>query len=143
MKVITKYVCPLCETDYETKNEATKCMNSNDTPKFKAGDIVEANYGFGWFDGDKRWVINPDVDQSKHGFDETCSIGFYYVVTLVELISHRATYHLATNAMTGKRGYKEGYTFLKGHLTLKLIKAPNFVIEDSKKLIGKKSTHLL
>ena len=142
MKVIEIYACPRCKKQYTTKEEATECMNSNNTPKFEVGNIVELKYGYGWFDGDKRWVINPDVDMSKHGFGEDCSMGFYYVITVIKIVDHEVRYYVATNAMTGESGHNGGWT-ADTHYPPKLIDAPKFVVKDSKKLIGKKIKWLL
>lgn len=136
------FQCTICKKEYKSKQAAINCMNSTDQQIVKVGDIVELRYGFGWFDGDKRWVINPDVDTSKHGFGADCSMGFFYVITHIDTENHRTRYHVMTNAMTGKKGYKGGWTYNKNHYTPKLIDAPEFVKQDSKNLIGKKAKWL-
>jgi hypothetical protein len=145
MEIIEKHVfiCPLCREEYKTKQEAIDCLNSTDKAICSVGDIVEVRYGFGWFDGDERWVINPKVDMSKHGFGPDCSMGFYYVVSAIDLVGHRTRYHVITNAMSVGRGYRSGYTFNKGHRTPQIISAPDFVVNDSKKLIGLKAENLI
>jgi hypothetical protein len=144
-KVITEYRCPSCNERYSNIKDAEKCLGSDDKPTFKVGDIVEAKYGFGWHDGDKDWIINPEVDpRAKHGFDKERSWGFYYVITHISMENHRATYHLATKAMTGKNGYRGGRTYSSGHWTPKLIEnPPKKIIDGSKSLIGLKFEHLL
>ncbi len=86
MKVIEKRIfeCPECHRQYNNKPAAVECMNSTDEPTVEVGAIVVVKYGFGWYDGKKDWVINPDVDMSKHGFGSDCSMGFYYVVTSIK-----------------------------------------------------------
>lgn len=145
MEIIEKHTfkCPGCGNEYEQKKQAIDCINSGDEPIVKVGDIVELKYGFGWFDGDSRWVINPDVDTSKHGFGRDCSMGFYYVVTHIDQENHRTRYHVATKAMTGEQSYRSGWTYNIGHYTPKVIQAPDFVKNDSKNLIGKKAIFLL
>lgn len=145
MEIVEKHIfkCPGCGNEYEEKQQAINCMNRSDEPIVNVGDIVELKYGFGWFDGDKRWVINPDVDMSKHGFGSDCSMGFYYVVTHIDQENHRARYHVATKAMTGKQGHRRWFTYNTGHYRPKLIDAPDFVKEDSKSLIGEKANYLL
>jgi len=142
MKIIEKkiFICPICRNKYTKKNEALKCLNKGiDEPIVKVGDICELKYGFGWFDGNVKWVINPNVDMSKHGFGPDCSMGFYYVITAIDNDGHRTRYHVATKAMTGDLGHKACYTFARGHYTPKLINAPDFVRQDSRDLIGNKS----
>lgn len=139
----TIFRCPSCRIEYKNKEDAIKCINSDEKANFKVGDIIELKYGFDWFDGDRRWVINPDVDMSKHGFGPDCSMGFYYVITYIDREKHRIRYHVYTNAMTGDQGYKSGYTFNTQHYTPKLIKCSDFIKKDSEKLIGLKAKYLL
>lgn len=136
------FICPVCRKEYKSYGEAQDCINTTDQATVKVGDIVELKYGFGWFDGDKRWVINPDVDMSKHGFGSDCSMGFYYVVTHIDIKEHRTRYHVFTKAM-GLNGYRSGHTFNTGHWAPKKIDAPEFVKLDSIDLIGLKSKYLV
>lgn len=133
----------MCKTGYDTPEEATDCLESTPIAHVEVGDIVETRYGFGWYDGDRNWVINPDVDTSVHGFDKSCSMGFYYVVTGITTLQHEVIIHLATKAMTGSNGYRGGWTTLRGHYFPKKIDAPESVIEDSKDLIGQIFDNLL
>lgn len=141
MQVIEKhsFVCPVCTQEYNTREEAEECMNSTDKPLARVGDIVETVYRFGWFDGDEKWVINPEGGRGKDRL-----MGLYYVVTHIELIGHKHKYHLCTNAMTTRegRGYRK-IMVLHGHYPIKLIDAPEYVKQGSKKLIGKKADGLL
>ncbi len=138
------YKCPICGDSYTEKEEAQKCLDKGlDTLIVEVGDIVEAKYGFGWFDGDKKWIINPDVDMSRHGFGRDHLMGFYYVVTAIDTIEHKTRYHLATKAMSGDKGYRIGYTFSIGHHKPKPINAPDYVKKDSKDLIGLEAKYLL
>ena len=148
--VKTTYTCPICNSTYDTREEAVKCLAKKFKPKFKVGDIVFVRAGFGWYDGEKRWVSNPNVKRNpEHGncFGECCTFQFYYVVTFIDVDnddSHRPRYHVFTNAMTGKEGYHGGYTFDVHHRTPSLVKnPPKFIVEDSKKLIGKKGVSLI
>ena len=142
INLIQLYECLVCKKRYDNLAEAEKCMSIKDEQLFIVGDIVELKYGFGWFDGDVRWVINPDVDMTKHGFGKDCSMGFYYVITYIELDGHRVRYHAMTKAMSGRQGHVGGYTYNNGHYTPKLIDAPEFVKHDSKSLIGKRIDYL-
>jgi hypothetical protein len=138
MQVLTKFICPMCKAEYDHKEQAQACLDRGvDKTDLKVGDIVELKYGFGWFDGDKRWVINPDV-KLKHGFGKNESMGFYYVITHMEAHEHRLRIYVATKAMTGANGHKGGYTYLSGHYTPKKIEAPEEVILDAIDLIGTK-----
>lgn len=142
--MIITYRCEKCNTTYHNIRHARACENQPDpTPTVQVGDIVEAQYGFGWFDGKRSWVINPGVDVSVHGFGPECSYGFFYVVTYIEVFEHRVRYHLYTDAMTGAKGYQHGYTYDRGHRTPKKIgDPPQSVVEESKKFIGLKSDRL-
>lgn len=142
-KIEIIYRCPICQGIYENKAVALECLNSSDAALFKVGDIVEARYGFGWFNGDKKWVINPDVDTKPHGFGRDCSMGFYYVISHIDMSGHEVRYHLATKAMKEDSGYEKGFTFNRGHVTIRLISAPKAVEEQSKELIGIKSDGLI
>lgn len=143
MEVITKFFCPLCNARYDQRHEAQACLDYGvDKTDLKVGDIVEIKYGYGWFDRDKNWVINPDVELS-HGFDKNCSMGFYYVITAIEPEGHRLKIYVATNAMTGESGHKGGYTYLSGHHTPKKIDAPEYVKLDAVNLIGEKLNWLV
>jgi len=113
-------------------------------PKVNVGDIVTKECGYGWFDGDKKWVVNPrqcDNRNPKHGncFQCCCTMGFYYVVTAIDRdfddIS-RLRYHLITNAMTGKDGHRQFYTY-EGSIT-KVKRPKKYLITTSRKLLGQK-----
>lgn len=139
-KTIVTYACQICDLTYRTEQEAVICETQMpDKRILEVGDIVSCPGRFGWFDGDIAWVVNPD---GKKG-----DLAFYYVVTHIdgdEDNAHRTRYHLFTNAMTGKQGYKSGYTFNVGHITpRKAVNPPANVVKDSKDLIGKKAKHLL
>jgi len=143
MEIEEIFRCPVCKREYATKKDAKTCMNQVDEQIVSVGDIVELKYGFGWFDGERQWVINPDVDMSKHGFSKDRSMGFYYVVTHIDNDNHRTRYHVATKAMSGSKGYSRGYTYNTGHYRPEPIDAPEFVIKHAKSLIGEKATYLL
>jgi hypothetical protein len=144
MEVITKFFCPMCNSEHNQKADAQSCLDRGlDKTDLKVGDIVEIKYGYGWFDGDKNWVINPDVDRSKHGFSKKESMGFYYVITAIEPHEHRLRFYVITKAMTGEYGHKGGYTYLTGHYAPKKIKAPENVVLDAVDLIGTKFEWLL
>lgn len=156
VQTVKTYRCAICLEVYPTRAEAEKC-EARGLPKFSwaVGDIVTARYGFGWFDGDTRWVINPKVDPKsripEHGncFGPCCTWGFYYVVTEMDTDPddrHRSRYHLFTGAMSGKSGYDQGYTYDEGHHLLKLVPRPDrprSVILDSRKFLGRKADRLL
>ena len=143
MEVIEKHLfeCPMCHKDYESKEEAEKCMNSTDKTDLKVGDIVTAGAGFGWFDGDKDWVVNPDVDISKHGFGWDCSMGFYYVITDIATEGHILKFSLFTKAMMS--AYSNGYVSSKYGIPLKKVDATEKIKRESKELIGKVSNRLM
>lgn len=153
--------CPICKSDHATLKGAEVCMAQGvDRPIVKVGDIVIAGYGYGWFDGDIRWVVNPQVVVNpgpepsmrtqpcpgKHGncFDSCCTMGFYYVVTAIDHSGHRTRYHLFTKAMIGKDRPKSGWTYNDGHVRPELVKKPKrFLVKDSADLVGRKAEYLL
>lgn len=158
---VVLFRCPICKAQYANEKAAEKCLAKGiDAPIVKVGDIVSMGYGYGWFDGDVRWVINPNVRVSpgpkpspprrpcpkKKGscFGSCCSMGFYYVVTMIDLHEHRTRYHVFTKAMTGKERPTGGWTYNAGSCAPKLVKNPKkFLIKSSVSLIGQKAEHLL
>jgi hypothetical protein len=153
--------CPVCKAGYPTRQEAEACVARGlDSPIVKVGDIVTLSYGYGWFDGDIRWVVNPEVRVSpgpepsrpvrscprKKGncFEPCCTMGFYYVITVIDHSGHRTRYHALTKALTGKGRPAGGWTFNTGHVRPVLVKKPKrFLVKDSADLIGQKAGHLL
>ena len=129
MKIITRFVCEICNKEYANKIDAEVCENQGiDNMDAKVGDIVYVTAGYGWYDGDKRWVMNPDVKTDpKHGncFGKCCTMAFYYVITAITQDPedlHRIRYHIYTNAMTGKQGHQNGWSSVDGGYTPKVIK---------------------
>jgi hypothetical protein len=161
VKRLDVFQCPVCKTDYSTRQEAEACLSRGvDSPIVKVGDIVILQYGYGWFDGDIRWVINPEVRVNpglepsprvrpcpkKKGncFDSCCTMGFYYVVAAIDLSGHRTRYHALTKALSGKIRPAGGWTFNTGHVRPQLVKRPKrFLVKDSADLIGQKAGHPL
>ena len=164
---IKTYQCPICDEIHSTIEKAEKCIAQGiPEPIVEVGDIVELRYGFGWFEGKEEWVINPEIgeqgdkidlvkknhidvpgDRQTNCFGSCCTMGFYYVVTKIELDKERGhilKYHIYTKAMTGNKGYREGYTYADTHVKpTKVENPPEFVVEDSKDLIGKEARWLL
>ncbi len=145
-----QYVCEGCGQIYNDRDKAEKCEALTDEVKVSVGDVVFASAGFGWFDGDKKWISNPSAlkrrARNKHGncFGECCTYRFYYVVTVIDTHEHRTRYHLFTKAMEGKQGYRSGYTYNEHHVPIELIRdPPQRIVRDSKDLISKKATSLL
>jgi len=151
VRVTKRWVCPICENEDRTREEAARCTaKGKEKPIVKVGDIVLTRAGFGWFDGSRDWVKNPDVEKHpEHGncFGECCTHTFYYVVTAIddyEGDSHRIRYHLLTAAMSGKQGYRQGWTTVDGHYKPRRVKdPPEKVLAESKAFIGSKADYLL
>lgn len=138
-KTITTYACQICGRKYATEPEAVICETQPEDRRIvEVGDIVTGQGVFSWFDGDSAWVVDA---KAKKG------MAFYYVVTHIdgdEGNAHRVRYHLFTKAMSGKKGYRRGYTFNQGHvLPRKVVKPPRDVVSDSKDLIGQVAVCLL
>lgn len=134
------YGCQICGRQYSTEQDAIICETQPPDERLAdVGDVVAGGKRFGWFDGDKAWVMDPKV---KKGY-----IAFYYVVTHIdghEDNAHRVRYHLFTNAMTGKEGYRSGWTFNSGHYALVKAKGPpEKVMREAKTLVGSLAEHLL
>jgi len=104
-----EYECPVCGAIYQNKDAAEMCASQPkpDDGGIKPGDIVFCSSGFGWFDGDPKWVSNlADVEEAKRTgrkcpngngncFDYCCTYRFYYVVGAVEIErTHSALYML-------------------------------------------------
>ena len=152
MKKIIKYACAICNQEFDEWHEAKKCEDRKmEKAIAKVGDIVFVRAGYGWYDGDMRWIMNPNQLQKanpKHGncFGKGCTLEFFYVITAIDKDPkrmHRLRYHIFTKAMSGKLGHREGYTFIGTHFGVKIIKnPPKFVVQDSKDLLGKKAGYL-
>ncbi len=157
-KRIEQHSCDICGTVYDTLEEAQKCEAKGlRKPSVQVGDIVFGTAGFGWYDGDRGWISNPDVPVRQkpcpngdgNCFSECCTYRFYYVVTAIDLDDsghldslHDRRYHLFTRAMT--KGYRCGYTFDQHHVKPKKVADPPLdVVETSKALIGQKALALL
>lgn len=153
MKQITYYRCEECETDYKTAEECKECESRGIVDKIvSVGDIVRRYEPMGWYDGDRRWIINPEVEglrksrecpnKNSNCFSECCTMRFYHVVTAItksEDDGHRWIYHLHTKAMSGKQGYMEGYVYTGLE---KVNNPPKFIVRDSKDVIGKITKYL-
>lgn len=146
--VKTLYECPICKKGYNNRREAESCLKEGFNPKFKVGDIVFTKAGFGWFDGDEKWISNPDArKKKKHDgcHSDCCTFKFYYVISHIDADPddlHRVRYHVFTDAMKGC--YRDGYTFDVGHYTPELVEnPPEYIVKNSKKFIAKKSGYLL
>jgi hypothetical protein len=159
---IEDYKCPICHRIYKSMGDAMDCFEIGiDHPIVEVGDIVFLRSGFGWFDGDKRWVSNPKVlekhkgvpyekrhkDRRTNCFDSCCTFQFYHVVTAIDYDprdSHRTRYHIATKAMKKGNAYRYGFTFNQGHIRpSKVRNPPKFVVKDSKDMIGHKAEWLV
>lgn len=154
VKTYATYTCEICGTEYKEFDEAAAC-EAQGRPKqtLKPGDIVTIGAGYGWFDGDRRWVLNPDVKRKDHAdgrncFDRCCTMAFFYVITKAEECSslgeHRIRYHLLTKAMSGKQGHRKGYTYDQHHRTPKKVaNPPAWVVGDSLDVIGEEAQALI
>lgn len=171
MPTATRFKCDVCDVEYATLKMATRCERQpQDKPAFAVGDVVLCKAGFGWYDGDRRWIQNAaKVDprgigkpigitrpRARHGncFGSCCTFQFYYIVTAVDkdpprgllpetqLVRHRWRYHLFTLAMTN--GHGQGWTFDYHHYTPVRVKSPPaFIVKSGARLLGRKAGHLL
>lgn len=147
-QLVEQWMCGVCKTIWPTRAEAQTCESRGKPEcRFKVGDIVEGGHGFGWHDGQRNWVVNPGIRRKpSHGncFGSCCTMGFYYVVTVVDVDDkdgHRSRYHVFTKAMSGKQGHRSGYTYESGHITLR--KARRHPKLDTSGLLGQKARCLL
>lgn len=138
----TKWACDVCDTEYASQAAAEACEEMPFPEKTAdVGDIVLVGRGFGWNDGDDKWIAPEKKGSSVRTF--------YYVVTAVDReprsnALHRWRYHLATLAMSGSSGYRIGYTFDVGHYKPERVASPpEAVVAASKALLGKKATSLI
>lgn len=161
MKSKTEYLCEICNNAYVTEAEAIACeKRGREKVQCEVGDIVTGNAGFGWFDGDPKWISNPEVGTCKPGgvstygtkprhgncFGACCTYQFYYVVTAIdgdERDPHLARVYVATKAMSGAEGYRGGWTG-RNHIRMKVVAdPPSEIVVDSTDLIGTKIENLL
>lgn len=150
----TFHICEGCGEEYEELAKAQRCEARDPGRQLvEVGDIVLVKAGFGWFDGDTRWVIQPTVGlfayregrcprNDTNCFGECCTYSFYYVVTAIDIVEHRLRYHLATRAM--RAGPRHGYTFNKHHYTPVKVELPSdFLVRSGRGLIGQRARGLL
>ncbi len=149
MKIL--YQCEGCEEQYASEAECRRCETQKDEVRFAVGDIVLGRYGFGWFDGDRDWVSNPELllpglkeARPKHCprgdgncFGKCCTLGFYYVVSAIDTYEHRTRYHLRTGAM--RSGYQSERTTNDEGGWRKVPNPPNKVLTQARSMIGRKS----
>lgn len=154
---IKTYACNICGSQYESLVEAQRCEEKGlEAPVVEEGDIVFLHSGFGWFDGDPKWVSNLKTIQSRgikkcpkkspNCFSSCCTYRFFYVVTKVTRHQddpHRTIYHVVTLAMTGSKGHHNGWTSLTHFRPKKVQNPPEYVVKTSKALLGKEFNHLL
>lgn len=170
--MIVRWACSFCGEEHDTQEEAAGCEALGFEPAWKVGDVVFARSGFGWYDGDQRWISNPNtvLDTEKHDgsdprypkqsncFGKCCTYRFYYVVTAIDgdynpgeggapfrkkRDAHRPRYHLTTGAM-GPNGHHSGYTYDSGHCGVEAVDdPPDYVRVDSLRFIGEKADRLL
>ncbi len=151
IRTTIRWVCPVCQKEYPTREEAARCVaRGKEKPILKVGDIVLNRAGYGWFDGNRDWIKNPDVQKHpEHGncFGACCTFQFYYVVTAIddyEGDAHRIRYHLLTAAMSGEQGYRQGWiTASEVHKPIRVKDPPEKVLAESKLFIGSKTEHYL
>jgi hypothetical protein len=161
MKVL--YQCEICKELYDTPEKATICESTKNVSRFSVGQIVTARAGFGWYDGDNKWIANFDrlgeyivpgkfeagriAHPGINCFCELCTYSFYYVITAIgrnPSDPHETAYHLATKAMTGTQRYRGGRTNWSGHYRPKVVSnPPEEIVRESKKLIGMQFSYLL
>lgn len=160
---VTVYQCSVCLKRYDKREDAQACVDQPvDLPNYRVGDFVVVKYGYSWYSGSPKWIINRDLMRKPHWkarrhacrrndgncFDRCCTLGFYYVITLIDRSPenpHRIRYHLVTMALTGRyRGGAGGYTYNSGHITLSPArKVPATVIKDSKELLGVETQYIV
>lgn len=162
---VVRWRCSFCGEEYKSAERARDCEALGFNPTVKVGDIVTCGGGFGWYDGDRRWITNPDVDldiEKHHGrrkksncFDVCCTYLFYYVVTSIDgdhlmtcgrrgrpVDAHRPRYHLFTRAM--KMGYRSGVTYDEGHYAMTKVKDPSaYLVSSARGLLGLKTERLI
>ncbi len=135
-----QFICEGCDEGYDNFSESFKCETQDaGTPVAAVGDIVTTGDYFGWFDGDKRWVIPPTSGKLRseradlmcpegggNCFDSCCNYSFYYVVTAIDVVKHRVRYFLKTRAMTPPvRGTGYGHRNKLRYDVLTKVEAPS------------------
>ena len=152
-----RYRCSVCQSMYETQGAAEACaaqgIRGMDTGHaLEVGDVVVGYPRYGWFDGDPKWVVNPDkghiaqFDELANKFKGSQMHSFYYVVTHIGLDpgsfnraynGHRLQYWVKTKAMSGTQGYVVGYTTSTHSLMYKPEKEPpKSVLDAAPNMVG-------
>lgn len=162
VRYVERWVCEICNAGYPTEAGARACEVKRANPSYKVGDVIRHG-SFGWANGAKSWIANPecDLDRSKHDdgrncFRSCCCLEFFYVCTAIDGDSndpHRLRYHFFTKAMRpmtdevlGSVGHGCGYTFSTGHKKPEPLDpkdAPGHILRAAKRMKGKKAGRLL
>lgn len=151
MRQLTSFQCEICSKIYASQEEGASCeLRGEEKPILFVGDFVVRSAGFGWFDGDRDWVSNPNVPLHQthkyNCFESCCTYAFYYVITEIDKDpedGHRLRYHLATKAMTGKQGHRVGYDYANNGFWKLVLQPSTKLIADKMDLIGMKADYLI
>lgn len=144
----TLYQCEFCGAIDADRKKVEACeAEGREAPIVAVGDVVTIKSGYRWFDGDRAWIVNPDVvlgGNKSHGncFDSCCCYQFYYVVTAIEpdkRDGHKIRYHVRTLAV----GQERGWTGSGHRPPRKVADPPTKVVEASLALIGETYEQLL
>jgi len=132
------HFCPNCWRHYPNKPAAEKCFATNEELVHKPGDMLLVDVGYGWYDGDVKWL----VDRGKANTSSGRTYAAYFIVTAANHVEHRARYHIKTLGIkngnpTGLCGWTSAT-----HKTGTPIVRPDLA-EEAKQFIGETYDHLL
>lgn len=138
------YFCPKCHRPYKAEADARECDASDVAPVYEVGQIVRIDVGYGWFDGDEKWLIKDGKDGSRQLY------AAYFVITAIDYDrsngwhAHDPRYHIKTLGIkNGNPTGLAGHTFLKTHTPLIRVKQDPVLVAEGAKFIGKKSERLI
>lgn len=135
---LVKYQCPVCKSLYDTSVEATACFNTTEKAEFQVGDLVTMYPRYGWYDGDKDWVLSTVSEEHDKGRNR---YEFLYVVLRVGSnlrYPHETNYWVRTLACGQKYGWTGRNHYRLSRLTDdRLSQLPDHVIKAAAGLAAK------
>jgi hypothetical protein len=139
------YFCPKCSRIYGSEGAARTCDGSDRPAEFEVGQIVRIDVGYGWYDGDPKWLI---LNTGDHHGRKTHDA--FFVVTAVDYDrsdrwhAHDPRYWVKTLGIkNGNPTGMGGYTYPATHVKLHPVEQDPILVAEGAKYIGEKSGGLI
>lgn len=81
---IVRFRCSFCESEYDSEEEARKCLAAGFECHVKVGDIIVGGRKYGWVEGDApHWIYDFTDDRKKTGSHLQFGYRFYHVAVAI------------------------------------------------------------